>query len=360
MADDAEKTEDPTERRLQEARKKGDVAKSQELSGFVLLAAGTAVIAMMAPGMGRDVTQWVQAYLSEAHQLALDPEGAMATARSGAWRFLGVTGLAFLFLAVAAIAGHVGQAGLIFAPNRISPDFKKLNPASGLKRMFGGQGLANFIKGVFKLFAMGGAMTIAVWPRRDMLVQMPALETAAVLTVIAETTTTMMLAMLAVYALIAAGDYLYQRKTWFDNKKMSLQEIKEEHKNAEGDPHIKARLRAIRQERSRRRMMAAVPDATVVVTNPTHYAVALKYVRGETPAPICVAKGVDVLALRIRQVAQENTVPIVEDPPLARALYATVELDQPVPEEHYKAVAKVIGYVMGLAGRRARPRVRMN
>jgi len=158
----------------------------------------------------------------------------------------------------------------------------------------------------------------------------------------------MLVAALIVLAIIAALDYFYQRQRYFARHRMSRQELKDEVKQSEGDPQIKARIRQIRLERSRKRMMAAVPEATVVITNPTHYAVALKYESGKMGAPVCVAKGVDHLALSIRQLAKEHDVPIVENPPLARALYAAVELDKEIPQEHYKAVAQVIGYVMRL------------
>src|SRR5262249_42659599 len=151
----------------------------------------------------------------------------------------------------------------------------------------------------------------------------------------------------AVLAVIAALDYLFQYRTWKNRKKMSVREMKEEFKHSEGDPHIKAKIRQIRQERTRKRMMAAVPKASVVITNPTHYAVALQYERGMN-APVCVAKGIDNIALRIREVAKEHGVPVVENPPLARALHATVEIDREIPADHYKAVAEVIGYVMRL------------
>jgi flagellar biosynthetic protein FlhB len=159
-----------------------------------------------------------------------------------------------------------------------------------------------------------------------------------------------MIAALAVLAVVAGADYLLQRFRFIQRNRMSKQEVKEEFKQTDGDPTVRARIRKVRLERSRRRMMAAVPEATVVITNPTHYAIALKYESGKTAAPVCVAKGVDALALRIREVATQNEVPIVENPPLARALYATVELDEVIPPEHYKAVAQVIGYVMRLTG----------
>jgi len=152
-------------------------------------------------------------------------------------------------------------------------------------------------------------------------------------------------------AVIAGLDYFWQRMQFMSRNRMSKQEIKEEYRQNEGDPHIKAKIRQLRHERSRKRMMAAVPKATVVIMNPTHFAVALKYESGKTAAPVCVAKGVDALALRIRAVAEENGVPVIENPPLARALHAAIEIDDPVPPEHFKAVAQVIGYVLRLQGK---------
>ena len=154
-------------------------------------------------------------------------------------------------------------------------------------------------------------------------------------------------AVVAILFLVAAADYLFQYRQWYERQKMSLREMKEEFKQTEGDPMIKGKIRQLRQSRMRKRMMAAVPKASVVITNPTHYAIALQYERG-MDAPVCVAKGVDAMALKIREVAGEHSIPIVENPPLARALHATVEIDQEIPPEHYKAVAEVIGYVMKL------------
>ncbi|MEM9206676.1 MAG: EscU/YscU/HrcU family type III secretion system export apparatus switch protein, partial [Pseudomonadota bacterium] len=160
-----------------------------------------------------------------------------------------------------------------------------------------------------------------------------------------------MIAVLAAFAAIAGLDFAYQKFQWMQRQKMTVKEVKDEFKQTEGDPLVKGKIRQIRMERAKARMMAAVPDATVVVTNPTHFSVALKYESG-MPAPLCVAKGVDEIALKIRGVATENDVPIVENPPLARALYATVDIDQEIPSEHYKAVAQVIGYVMQLNEKR--------
>jgi flagellar biosynthetic protein FlhB len=154
-------------------------------------------------------------------------------------------------------------------------------------------------------------------------------------------------AVVAILAFVAAGDFFFQYRQWFERQKMSLRELKEEFKQTEGDPAIKARIRSLREQRMRKRMMASVPTASVVIMNPTHYAVALKYERGDN-APLCVAKGIDAVALRIRSVAEEHGVPVVENPPLARALHATVQVDREIPTEHYRAVAEIIGYVMRL------------
>jgi flagellar biosynthetic protein FlhB len=162
-------------------------------------------------------------------------------------------------------------------------------------------------------------------------------------------------AVVAMLAAVAIADYFFQYRQWYQRQKMSLQEIKDEFKQSEGDPHIKGKIRQLRQQRMKKRMMAAVPKASVIITNPTHYSVALSYDRG-MPAPVCVAKGADNIALKIREIAKKHDIPIVENVPLARALYATVDIDEEIPVEHYQAVAEIIGYVMGLknglAGRR--------
>jgi flagellar biosynthetic protein FlhB len=206
------------------------------------------------------------------------------------------------------------------------------------------------------LVALGAVMVIVLWPERARLDAMLYVDPAALLGVTSALTLKVLGAVVAMLAAVAIADYLFQYRSWFMRQKMTLEEIKEELKQSDGDPVIKGKLRQLRLARVRRRMMAAVPKASVVIANPTHYSVALSYERGMA-APICVAKGVDLVALKIREVAEQNNVPVVENVPLARALYATVKLDAEIPVEHYHAVAQVIGYVMGLkrgaAGRRA-------
>jgi flagellar biosynthetic protein FlhB len=208
----------------------------------------------------------------------------------------------------------------------------------------------NLVKGLLKIAIVGMAIWTQLWPERSSLESILNQSTADVIADMSHLLFKVFIAALSALAVIAAADYFFQRYRFFQRNKMSKQEIKEEYRQSEGDPHVKAKVRQIRNERARKRMMAAVPSATVVIMNPTHFAVALKYESGKMAAPICVAKGIDAVALRIRAVAEENDVPVVENPPLARALHAAVEIDEAVPPEHFKAVAQVIGYVMRLNG----------
>jgi flagellar biosynthesis protein FlhB len=205
----------------------------------------------------------------------------------------------------------------------------------------------NFAKGLAKLALVGTVMTAILWPDRSRLDSLVSIDLAALLPLTQSLALSVLGAAVAVLAIIAAADYLFQYKQWFERQKMSVRELKEEFKQTDGDPMIKARIRQIRQARMRKRIMAALPTASVVITNPTHFAVALRYERGMN-APICVAKGADLIARKMREVAAQHNIPIVENPLLARALFGTVEIDQEIPPEHYQAVAEVIGYVMRL------------
>src|SRR5262249_14414316 len=194
---------------------------------------------------------------------------------------------------------------------------------------------------------IGAVMLMLLWPQRYRLEGLVATDIAGSLWLTRSLALDVLGAVIAVLFLVAAADYLFQYRQWYERQKMSVREMKEEFKQTEGDPMVKGKIRQLRQARMRKRIIAAVPKASVVITNPTHYAVALQYERGMN-APICVAKGLDALALKIREVAGEHRIPVVENPPLARALHATVEIDEEIPQEHYKAVAEVIGYVMKL------------
>jgi flagellar biosynthetic protein FlhB len=349
--DESEKTEDPTQKRQDDARERGDVVKSQEVNTWFVL--GGALFALFAFGgsaaSGLRVT--LGGLLGNAHTIVLDRSGSVRLAERLGVETLAAVAIPFLVLALAAIAGNMVQHRVVWSAHSMKPQFARISPMAGAKRLFSTQALVNFVKGLAKLALIGALMVWLLWPERKRLDTMVELDVAAVLLVAESLAFKLMAAVVAVLALVAAMDYFYQYKVWFQKQKMSLREVKQEFKQAEGDPAIKGKIRQIRQNRMKKRMMAAVPKASVVITNPTHYAVALQYEPGMA-APVCVAKGVDALALKIREVAREHEVPIVENPPLARALHATVAIDAEIPANHYQAVAEVIGYLMRLRGRR--------
>jgi flagellar biosynthetic protein FlhB len=253
---------------------------------------------------------------------------------------------------LAGAGGNIIQQGVLFTTKKLAPDPSRINPAEGFTRLFGIDGIANFIRSFLKVLLV---IAVAWWvlaPHAGQVPNLVGMAPAGILAYSASVGTNLIFAVVALLAVIGIIDFVWQRQRHMQRLKMTKEELKEDFRQNEGDPHIKARQRSIRMQRARQRMIQNVPKATVVVMNPTHYAVALRYEQGATPAPECVAKGMDDVALRIREVAEEAGVPIIEDPPLARALYAAVEIDQIIPTDHYEAVAKIIGFI--LAGRKTR------
>jgi len=356
MADDTDdKTEDPTQKRLDDALAKGDVVKSQEVNTWFIIAGATLILSTFSGSIGGGILTPLRNLIANAGQLRADGAALLALGNTLGYAVLGAIGLPLLMLAISAIAGNMIQHRLVWSSESLTPKFSKVSPGAGLKRIFGKQAVANFAKGVFKLTALGAVMMAVLWPERHRLESFLMFDPSAILGVTTSLTLQLMGAVVAMLAAVAIADYFFQYRQWYQRQKMSLQEIKDEFKQSEGDPHIKAKIRQLRQQRMKKRMMAAVPNASVVITNPTHFSVALSYERGMS-APICVAKGADNVALKIREIAKKHDIPIVENVPLARALYATVDIDEEIPVEHYQAVAEIIGYVMGLknglAGRR--------
>ena len=349
MADDdsAEKTQDPTQKRLDDAHERGDVAKSQEVNTWFLIAGATLVMSSFSGSIGSGIEMPLRNLIAKSWMINVDGPGLLVLTQSLGFAVLSALGVPFLFLIIAAVAGNMIQHRLVWSAEALTPKFSKISPMAGAKRIFGKQSAANFLKGLFKLIALGIVMFAVLWPERHRLDAMIRFDPMAIMGVTTTLTLQLMGAVVAMLALVAIADFFFQYRQWYERQKMSLQEVKEEYKQSEGDPHIKGRIRQLRQQRMKKRMMAAVPKASVIITNPTHYAVALSYDRG-MPAPICVAKGVDAVALKIREVAKAHDVPIVENVALARALHASVEIDDEIPVEHYKAVAEIIGYVMGL------------
>jgi flagellar biosynthetic protein FlhB len=351
--DDADKTEDPTLKRLDDALKRGDVAKSQEVNTWFVIAAAALVMVGFSGSLAAGLTTTLRGLMGNAHRVSFDRGGLFGLVEKIGFEVLASVAVPVLVLVIGAIAGNVIQHQLVWSGEQLKPTLSKISPIAGAKRLFSKFALVNFAKGIAKLVLIGGLMVWVLWPERNRLDGLVATEMAGVLALTQSLAVKLLGAVVAALAVIAALDFLFQYRQWFERQKMSLHELKEEFKQTEGDPKIKARIRQIRQERMRRRMMAAVPNASVVITNPTHFAVALQYERGMN-APVCLAKGIDSLALKIREVAVAHNIPVVENPPLARTLHATVEIDREIAPEHYRAVAEVIGYVMRL--RRAGPR----
>jgi flagellar biosynthetic protein FlhB len=345
--DDNERTEDPTPRRIEEAFKRGDVVKSAEVNTWFMIAAGTFTLMVFAAPMAASLQATLRGLLANCGEIATDAPALAALLRSLALAVVTALAIPLLLLCVAALAGNIVQHRILFSGEPIKPRLSRISPAAGLSRLLSRQALANFAKGLAKLAVVGAVMTALLWPQHGRLRSLIATDPTLILPFTRSLAMQMLGAVVAILAIVAAADYLFQYRQWHERHKMSVRELKEEFRQTEGDPTVKGRLRQLRQTRMRKRMMAAVPKASVVITNPTHFAVALKYERGMN-APVCVAKGVDLIARKIRDVAREHDIPVVENPPLARALHGTVEVDQEIPQEHYRAVAEIIGYIMRL------------
>jgi flagellar biosynthetic protein FlhB len=343
--DDGENTQDPTQKRLDEAIKRGDVAHSPEINTWFMIAGGTLTVMVFGGPMAQTLETAFAGILANSYQIPSDAPALGHFAQSVALKVLSALGIPFLLLALAALLGSAVQHRILFTVEPIIPKLSKISPAAGFSRLFSKQALANFAKGLIKLGVFGTVIASLLWPQRDKIRALIGADPVAILPFTQSLTMHMLGVVVAILAVVAAADYLFQYRQWYDRQKMSLREIKEEFRQSEGDPMIKGKIRQMRQARARKRMMAAVPKASIIITNPTHYAIALRYERGMN-APICVAKGVDLIARRIRELAQSHGIPVVENPPLARALHATVEIDQEIPQEHYRAVAEIIGYLM--------------
>jgi flagellar biosynthetic protein FlhB len=353
--DASERTEDPSPRRLEEAIRRGDVAKSPEVNTWFMIAGGALMIMLFAVPTATRLQATFRGLLARSYQIPTDGPALTELMKTLAMDVVATFGIPLVLLTIAALAGNVVQHRLVFSIEPIRPQLSRISPLAGAARLLSRQALVNFIKGLAKLCLVGAIMTALLWPQRHFLSGLITYDPGAILPFTRSVVLQMLGAVVAILAIVATADYLFQYRQWFERHKMSLRELKEEFRQTDGDPVVKGKLRQLRMARMRKRMMSAVPKASVVITNPTHFAVALKYERGMN-APVCVAKGVDLIARKIREVAEANDVPVVENPPLARALHGTVEIDQEIPPEHYRAVAEIIGYIMRLRGLVSRPR----
>ncbi len=351
MADESDgedRTEEASARKLQQAREEGNVPKSADLPQALSLIGVCAVVALQGPSICQTLAGDLLPFLAHPEQLlgSLEGDGGVTIFGDLLLKILPPIIMIMGAALVLGVAGNVLQTGLMFTPKKLAPDFSKLNPIQGFQRLFAVDGMIQFAKTLLKLIVTGAIVWAVLKDRVAGIVNLTGASPVVILPYARELLMALAMAVCLFLFVGAGADYMIVRFRFMQKMKMSKQEQKEEYKQTEGDPHIKAKLRHLRIEKSRRRMMANVAKATVVVTNPTHYAVALQYVAGETPAPICVAKGMDAIALKIREEAGKHDVPIVEDPPLARALYAAIDIDQEIPEEHFAAVAKLISFIL--------------
>jgi flagellar biosynthetic protein FlhB len=358
MSDDndaASKTEEPSPRKLQQARERGEVVKTPDLAALASLSAAAAVMALGGGWLSRNLAATLTPFLASPDSMGLDNGGGVQIMRAAVMAAAPVIGAVMLTACAAGVGANLIQTGFMFTPDRLAIDLKKISPASGFKRIFGLDGFVQFLKSLLKVTLTGLLAWWVLHPHMAQLERLAAMDPMAMLAFAADILRRLVFAVAAFLLVVAGADWFWQRQRFMARMRMTKEELKEDFKQSEGDPHIKARQRQLRNERARRRMIQAVPEATVVVMNPTHYAVALKYDTNEAPAPLCVAKGMDSLALKIRAVAEEHGVPVIEDAPLARALYATVDVDEVIPPAHYEAVAKIIGFILS-AGRKVAAR----
>lgn len=346
--DDSQKTEDPSQRKIEEALKRGQVPVSREVGNFMMLLALTLVAISVMPWIMERSEFTLGAYIHSPDQILTDGGNLMRHFMKLMGEMAGLMVLVFLITLAAAIFSNFAQNGFNISGEPLIPKLEKISLLKGIARLFSMRTMAEFIKGLLKIIVIGYIAYQLIIPELVGLEMLPTFEVAGLMHFMKAICVRLLMWTCFFMFVVAAIDLLYQRYEFFKSLRMSRQELKEEYKETQGDPTIKARLRQIRQERARKRMMAAVPTADVIITNPEHYAVALEYKPEKMAAPVVVAKGSDFIALKIREVATAHNIPIVQNPPLARALHEAVDIDQEVPVKYYEAVAQVIGYVMRL------------
>jgi len=348
MADTDNKTLDPTPKKLEDARKNGDVPGAPEMRHAAMFAAALAGVMALGAYAAERLAALASGLWAGAGEVALTSGSAQRLARTLFASILIAVGPLLLLTIVGAIMGLLLQGIPAISASRLKLKWDRLSPMAGAKRLFGKQAWVEFGKTLAKFAFVALIVGMIAWPAFPGLDRMTGADAGTIGRLSSAIVIDMLRSVAMLVAALAVVDLVYQRRQWWARQRMSYQEVKDEHKQSEGDPQIKAHIRAIGMARARRRMMSAVPQASVVITNPTHFAVALRYDHGAMRAPIVLAKGADRIALRIRELAGEHKVPIVESPPLARALYANVEIDQPIKVEHYAAVAEIISYVLKL------------
>lgn len=348
-----EKTEDATPKKLEEARKEGQVAKSQDVGVAILLLILFVSLRVFGGYMYERFLEVFQFYANSINDYAYDFNimRTMNLLVYGGKEILLISAPIMALALVAAVVADVAQVKWQPTSKPLMPKFSKINPVSGFKRMFSMDKVFELLKSILKLIVLFYVVYSSLKNEWGMVVNIYKLELTQAILLIVDTVLDVGLKISVVFLILAAGDYIYQRYKFKNDMKMTKQEVKDEYKNTEGNPQIKSRIRSKMQEVSRRRMMQSVPEADVVITNPTHLAVAIKYDKSLGDAPVVLAKGADYLATRIKDIAKENQVEIVENKPLARMLYYNVDIGNQIPPELYQMVAEILAYVYNLQGK---------
>lgn len=346
-----ERTEQATPRRLQEARRKGQVARSADLTGALMLLAMIGLLYAIQDQFLLDLQRYLTNYFSDVAGVRVSEKSLLPILNNASLFTLKLVAPFFAVAVLVAVASNIGQVGFLFSTEVLKPRADILNPVSGLQKMFSRRSLVELVKSILKFMIIGGITYYLIKSNLGNLMLVFNLSPEGIYKKIISFILTVAWWGALAYLALSIIDYMYQRYDYKKNLMMSKQEVKEEYKQTEGDPHIKSRQREMRRSMSMNKMITEVPQATVVVTNPTHLAVALKYRQGEMSAPVVVAKGADWLAGRIKDIARENGVPLVEDKEVARFLYQSVEIGQEIPIEIYQAVAQILAMVHRLKAR---------
>ncbi|MDO9597067.1 MAG: flagellar biosynthesis protein FlhB [Azoarcus sp.] len=345
---DLEKTEPASPRRIEQAREEGQVPQSRELSTFLVTMTGVATLWLFGGWMADRLYGLLRRAFAFEREMAFDHVLMLDGLNIQLGGALLTLMPLFLTLLVAAVASPIALGGLVFSSKALGPNFGRMNPIKGLGRMFSVHGLAEMVKAMLKALLIGGVAATVLWMSKDHLFDFMVEPLEVAMPDFADTVAFTALLITSSLGLLALMDVPFQLWQYHKKLRMTKEEVKREGKEQEGDPQLKGRIRAMQREMARRRMMSEVPKADVVVTNPTHFSVALKYDANKMAAPIVVAKGRGELALKIREIARENNVALLEAPPLARALYTHCELEQAVPAALFTAVAEVMAYVYQL------------
>ena len=350
MADESfqERTERATPRRREKARERGRVAKSMELNSAIVVCAGVTMLFLLGPYVGTHTMAVMRYTMANAPYLAAGDPTFFTLFVEGLQRFLTILLPIFGIMVVIGVATNVAQVGFRLSPKALEPKLEKLNLVSGLKRLFSVRSLVTMIRDTLKLAIIGFVAYKAIRAEFDSLFLLPDMTVLQLAGVMGKMALWVAIKLGAAMLVLAVLDYAYQKYEFEKSLRMSRQEVKDEYKDTEGSPQVKSRIRQVQREMARRRMLAEVAKADVVVTNPVHIAVALKYEPELMDAPYVVAKGQRLIAERIKEVARKHGVPVVEDRPLARALFQLCDIGQMVPETLYRAVAEILAYVYRL------------